>query len=45
MKRGRGKPYFFKMLIQFSQENIVPDLPVSNNDAFHTEKTVLVPFT
>jgi hypothetical protein len=45
MKRGRGRPYSFKKLIQFSQGNIVIDLPAPNIDALLAGETVLVPFS
>jgi hypothetical protein len=45
MKNLRGRPYSFKKLIQFSQGNMVLDLPAQNIDAFLTGDTLLVPFT
>jgi hypothetical protein len=45
MKRRRGRPYFFKKLIQFSLGNIALDLPPSNIDAFLTGETGLAPLT
>jgi hypothetical protein len=40
MKRGRGRPYSFKKLIQFSKGNIVLNLPASNIDAVLTGETL-----